>query len=155
MAEIGFFFEPKSIAIIGASDTPRFGYTTTKYLLESQFKTYPVNLKKEKILGHDAYKNIKDIPEEIELAIILVAARYVLQVVKDCIDKNVKGIIIESAGFAETREEKYIQIQQELIDLIAMKKGLAGTDAYLNEWNKGAAEERDGQAAIELVGIHF
>ncbi|MHA1729341.1 MAG: acetate--CoA ligase family protein [Promethearchaeota archaeon] len=118
MSDIDFFFNPKSIAIIGASDTPRFGFTTTKYLLESQFKTYPVNLKKDTILGHKTYKNIKDIPDDIELAIVLVAAQFVLQIVKDCIDKGVLGIIIESAGFAETREEKYIHIQNELIEII-------------------------------------
>jgi len=85
MSDIAFFFNPKTIAIIGASDTPRFGFTTTKYLLESNFKTYPINLKKDKILGYKAYKNIKDIPDDIELAIILVAAQFVLQAVKDCI----------------------------------------------------------------------
>ena len=106
MTDIDFFFNPKSIAIIGASDSMRFGYTTTKYLLNSKFKTFPVHLYKKEILGHTAYKNIKDIPEEVELAIILVSNKYVMQAVKDCIDKGVKGIIIESAGFAETRKKK-------------------------------------------------
>jgi acyl-CoA synthetase (NDP forming) len=117
MTEIDFFFEPKSIAIIGASDTLRFGYTTTKYLLKSKFKTFPVHLYKAEILGHKAYHNIKHIPEKIELAIILVANTQVLQAVKDCAEKGVKGIIIESAGFAETGEEKYINIQNEIFKI--------------------------------------
>ena len=71
-SEMDVFFDPKSVAIIGASDNPKFGYATTKYLLNSKFKTFPVNLKKPEILGHKAYKNIKDIPEEVELAIIIV-----------------------------------------------------------------------------------
>ena len=111
MTDIDYFFNPKSIAIIGASDKLRFGYTTTKYLLNSKFKTFPVHLYKTEILGHKTYKNIKDIPENIELAILLVPNERVLEAVKDCAEKGVKGIIIESAGFAETGEERYINIQ--------------------------------------------
>ena len=117
MKELNVFFEPKTVAIIGASDQFRFGYATTNYLLNSKFKTYPVNIKKDEILGHKAYKNIKDIPDEIDLAIILIGNDYVLESVKDCIEKGVKGIIIESAGFAETGIEKYIAIQNEITKL--------------------------------------
>ncbi len=114
MNELNVFFNPKSIAIIGASDTFKFGYATTKYLLHSKFKTYPVNIKKQEIHGHKVYKNIKDIQEEIDLAIIVIGNEYVLQAVKDCVEKGVKGIIIETAGFAETGNEKYINIQKDI-----------------------------------------
>jgi acyl-CoA synthetase (NDP forming) len=114
MSEMDVFFHPNSIAIIGASDSFKFGYNTTKYLLDSKFKTFPVNIKKQEIHGHKTYKSIKDIPEEIDLGIILVGNEFVLQMVKDCVEKGVKGIIIESAGFAETGEEKYIKIQEEI-----------------------------------------
>ncbi|MFX1502914.1 MAG: acetate--CoA ligase family protein [Promethearchaeota archaeon] len=114
MRELDYFFDPKSIAIIGASDSLKFGYGTTKYLLNSKFKTFPVNIKKQKIHGHIAFKSIKDIPEEIELVIVLVSNEYVLQVVKECVEKGVKGIIIETAGFAETGIEKNINIQNEI-----------------------------------------
>lgn len=114
MSELDVFFHPKSIAIIGASDSMKFGYNTTKYLLDSEFKTYPVNIKKQEIHGHKAFKNIKDIPEEIELVIMLVGNEYVLQAVKDCVEKGVKAIIIETAGFAETGVEEYIHIQNEI-----------------------------------------
>jgi acyl-CoA synthetase (NDP forming) len=108
------FFNPKTVAIIGASESFRFGYGTTSYLLNSNFKTYPVNIKRDKILGHKSYKNIKDIPDEIDLAIIIIGNEYVLQSIRDCVEKGVKGIIIESAGFAETGKEKYIKIQDEI-----------------------------------------
>ncbi len=111
---LGVFFNPKSIAIIGASDTFKFGYAMTNYLLSSEFKTYPVNIKKKEILGHKAFKSIIDIPDTIELAIIIVPNDQVLDAVKDCVKKQVKGIIIETAGFAETGIEKYIKIQQAI-----------------------------------------
>ncbi|MFX1374485.1 MAG: acetate--CoA ligase family protein [Promethearchaeota archaeon] len=122
MTEMDVFFNPKTVAIIGASETPRFGLGTTAYLLNSTFKTYPININKDKILGHKAYKNIKDVPDKIELAIIIVGNDYVLQSVKDCIEKDVKGIIIESAGFAETGIEKYTKIQFEIERIIKESK---------------------------------
>jgi acetyltransferase len=109
-----FFFNPNTVAIIGASESFKFGYSMTKYLLNSKFKTYPVNIKKEEIFSHKAYKRIIDIPDDIELAIIIVPNDNVLEAVKDCKAKNVKGIIIETAGFAETGIEKYVKIQQEI-----------------------------------------
>ena len=114
------FFNPKTVAIIGASENLRFGYGTTSYLLNSGFKTYPVNIKSNTILGHKAYKNIKDIPDNIDLAVVIIGNDYVLQSVKDCAEKGVKGIIIETAGFAETGLKKFIKIQQE-IEKIAKK----------------------------------
>ncbi len=122
MSNLDFFFNPKSVAIIGASDTIRFGFTTTKYLLNSKFKTYPVHLNKEEILCHRAYKNVKDIPDDIELAILLIGSEYVPQAIRDCIDKGVKGIIIESAGFAETGVKKYIELQENVKDMIKDSK---------------------------------
>ncbi len=117
MSEIDIFFNPKTVAIIGASDNYKFGYATTKYLLESNFKTYPVNIKKKEIHGHETYKNIKDIPDEIELAIIIVGNEKVLQAVMDCIEKGVRSIIIEAAGFAETGIDKYIKLQNHIAEL--------------------------------------
>ncbi|MFX1339021.1 MAG: acetate--CoA ligase family protein [Promethearchaeota archaeon] len=122
MTDLDFFFNPQTIAIIGASDTMRFGYTTTKYLLNSKFKTYPVHLTKSEILGHKAYENIKDIPDDIELAIILVGNKHVPQAIRDSIDKGVKGIILESAGFAETELDKNIKLQDEIIEIIKKSK---------------------------------
>ena len=122
MTEMDVFFEPKSIAIIGASDSFKFGYATTKYLLESKFKSYPVNITKENIFGHKAYKNIKDIPDYVDLAIILVGSDNTLQCIKDCVEKGVKGIIIETAGFAETGIEKYINLQKEIENIARQSK---------------------------------
>lgn len=113
-----FFFNPKTVAIIGASESLKFGYTMTSYLLNSSFKTYPVNINKEEIFGYKAYKRISDIPDEIELAIIIVPNDNVLEAVKDCVAKHVKGIIIETAGFAETGIEKYVQIQKEIEKIV-------------------------------------
>jgi acyl-CoA synthetase (NDP forming) len=111
---LDFFFNPKTVAIVGASESLKFGYSMTNYLLNSSFKTYPINISKEKIFGYRAYKRITDIPDEIELAIIIVPNDNVLEAVMDCAAKNVKGIIIETAGFAETGIQQYVQIQKKI-----------------------------------------
>ena len=118
ITDMDVFFNPKSIAIIGASESFKFGYTMTNYLLNSKFKTYPVNINKDIIFGHKVFKNINDIPENIELAIVVVNNEHVLQIVKDSVKKGVKGIIIETAGFAETGIEQFVNIQKE-IEVIA------------------------------------
>ncbi|MHA1270579.1 MAG: CoA-binding protein [Candidatus Helarchaeota archaeon] len=149
MNELEVFFNPKTIAIIGASDTPKFGFPTTQYLLNSNFKTYPVHIYKEMILGHKAYKNINDIPDSIELAIILVNNDHVLGAVKDAIKKKVKGIIIETAGFAETNIEKYVAIQKE-IEQLAKKSGVkiigpncVGVTNFNNEFTSAEVDFKD------------
>jgi len=117
-SDLSFFFNPKSCAIIGATDSPKFGYFQTKYLIESgKFKIYPVHIKKDTILGLRAYKNIKDIPDDVELSIILVPMRNVLQVIQDSIEKGVKGIIIESAGFSETGGAEEIRVQNKITEI--------------------------------------
>jgi len=114
ISDMDVFFNPKSIAIIGASESFKFGHTMTKYLLNSNFKTFPVNINKDIIFGHKVFKSINVIPDDIELAVIVVKNEYVLKVVKDSVKKGVKGIIIETAGFAETGIEKFVEIQKEM-----------------------------------------
>lgn len=114
ITDMDVFFNPKSIAIIGASESLKFGHTMTKYLLNSNFKTYPVNINKDTIFGNKVFKSINIIPDDIELAVIVVKNEHVLEVVKDSVKKGVKGIIIESAGFAETGIEKFVKIQDEI-----------------------------------------
>ena len=123
MRQLDVFFNPKSIAIIGATETMGFGFLTTKYLLDSNFRVYPVHIKREMVFGQKAYKNVRDIPEEVELVIIIVPSQHVLSAVQDSIAKGVKGIIIESAGFAETGREDFQAIQQQITTL-AKKSGV-------------------------------
>ncbi|MFX1495015.1 MAG: acetate--CoA ligase family protein [Promethearchaeota archaeon] len=152
ISNIDIFFEPKSIALIGASESPKFGYWTTEYLLQSDFKTYPVNPNKDFIFGHKTYRNVKDIPNQIDLAIIIVNNDRVLESVKNCVEKGVKGIIIESAGFAETGIKKYIQIQKE-IEGIAKMTGIRiigpNCVGVTNFYNKFTSAEIDFSDTLE------
>ncbi|NHI91472.1 MAG: hypothetical protein EAX96_03145 [Candidatus Lokiarchaeota archaeon] len=128
MNELDIFFNPRSVAIIGATEIPKFGYYQTKYLLEradknKDFSAYPINFKKDTIFGKKSYKSILEIPDPIELALILVNTRQVLTVFKESIKKGVNVIVLESSGFSETGDPDLIKIQQELETLIRDSKG--------------------------------
>ncbi len=101
-------FEPESVAIIGASNAPgKVGYAIVKNLIDANFSgpIYPINLKENKILGIDAFPSITKINKKIDLAIIVVPSKFVLSVIEDCAKKNVKNVVIITAGFSETGED--------------------------------------------------
>ena len=97
------FLEPESIAVIGASaDFRKGGYSLVANLKErSEERLYPINPKHEEICGLPGFKNVKDIPEVVDLAIVYVAARAVPAILEECGQKGIKRVMIQSAGFAE------------------------------------------------------
>ncbi|HRY21658.1 MAG TPA: CoA-binding protein, partial [Flexilinea sp.] len=97
-------FRPKSVAVIGASGTPgKIGYSVVEALINGKYegKIYPINLKLTEILGRKAYPTIGDVPEEVDLAVITIPAKFVLGAVEECGKKGVKGISIITSGFSE------------------------------------------------------
>ena len=100
-------FNPETIALIGASEREgSVGRAIMNNLLSSKkIKVFPINPKKEKILGVKCYPNIAKIPEKIDLSIIATPAKTVPKIVEECGKAGVHGIIIVSAGFKEIGEE--------------------------------------------------
>ncbi|NLE07094.1 MAG: hypothetical protein GX627_00525 [Parcubacteria group bacterium] len=105
------FFNPKSIAVIGAtSDKNKVGYAFMSNLLQKNSgsenvanrKIYPVTLNEESVLGLPVFNSVLDIPDEIDLAIIAVRAQIVPKILTDCGQKNIKNVIVISSGFKET-----------------------------------------------------
>ncbi|MGB9778617.1 MAG: acetate--CoA ligase alpha subunit, partial [Candidatus Bathyarchaeales archaeon] len=101
-------FNPKSIAIIGASDEEgSVGYALMKNFIDLGFdgKVYPVNIHKTEILGLKAYQSVEQIPEPVDLAVIATPAKTVPDIVEQCGKAGIKGLIIISAGFKEVGAE--------------------------------------------------
>lgn len=101
-------FHPKSIAVIGAREKPNTaGNFVFKNLLEGGYsgKLYPVNPKHSQIFNQKAYSTVEDIPETVDLVIIVTPSRVVPEVLKQCGEKSIKMAIIISAGFKETGPE--------------------------------------------------
>lgn len=102
-----FFFEPESIAIIGASKTPgKAGYEILKNLVANEYrgKIYPVNPAEEEIMGLKSFSSVKEIKEKIDLAIFIVPAERTLEPLRECAEKKVPAVIISSGGYAEAGE---------------------------------------------------
>jgi len=98
------FFKPKSVAVIGASKDPKKdGNIIVKNIIDSDFpgKIYPVNPSSDEVLGLKAYPSLADIPGEVDLAVIIIPARFCVQAMEDCARKGVKAVIIEAMGFTE------------------------------------------------------
>ncbi|MDD5338374.1 MAG: acetate--CoA ligase family protein [Dehalococcoidales bacterium] len=102
--DIKYLFEPRSIAIIGASrDSTRIGYKILQNVILSGFKgkIYPVNPENGEILGKQAYPSVDDIPGVVDVACIVIRAKDVFSVVQSCAGKGVKFCIIIASGFSE------------------------------------------------------
>jgi acetate---CoA ligase (ADP-forming) len=102
--QIQAIFAPRSVAVIGASAKPQsLGRAVFANLLFAGYSgcVYPVNTKAKSVLGVRAYPSVMDVPDEVDLAVVLVPAGMVPQVLKDIGHKGCKGAIVISAGFKE------------------------------------------------------
>ena len=113
--QMKLFMEPRSIAIIGAGRPTKAGsFDFPGTILNRGFtgKIYPINPKAEEISGVKAYPDVKVIPEDIDLAVIATPRDTAPQLIKDCVEKGIKAIIVIAQGFADADEEgKALQAQ--------------------------------------------
>jgi acyl-CoA synthetase (NDP forming) len=101
------FFYPRSIAVLGASGVEgKLGYNVFRNLLFHNFqgKLYPINAKGEDVQDVKSYRKITDVPDPVDLAIVIVPAAVAEESIAQCCEKGVKYIVVETAGFAETGE---------------------------------------------------
>jgi acetyltransferase len=101
-------FAPRSVAVIGASSKPQsLGRAVFANLLFAGYNgcVYPVNSKTKNVLGVRAYPSVLDVPDDVDLAVVLVPAGMVPQVLKEAGRKGCKGAVVISAGFKEVGGE--------------------------------------------------
>jgi len=117
--DMRFVFEPRSVAIIGASRNPaKFGHVQLRNLIELGFRgeVYPVNPNADQVLGLRAYGSVGEIPAPPDLAIVTIPAPKVPEAIEDCARKGVKAAVVTSSGFSEVggegeeREHTIVQI---------------------------------------------
>ncbi len=111
---------PGSIAVIGASkDEKKIGNVVLKNLIYYGYKgkIYPVNPKNEEIYGFKTFPSIRDIKDEIDLAVITLPAQLVPDSVKECVEKGVKYVIAIAGGFSETGE-KGAELEKKILENI-------------------------------------
>jgi len=115
-------FKPRNVVVVGASREPgKVGHAVLRNIIESGFKgeVYPVNPRADKVLGLNAYKSVLEVPGDVDLAVIVIPAQAVLDVMEECGRKGVKYAVVISAGFKEIggegieREGKLIEIARK------------------------------------------
>ena len=119
-----FFFNPQGIAVVGATPNPLKGGNAIlkNVLLGYRGRIFPVNPKYAEIEGLTCYPTVSAVPGPVDLAIVFVPAPLVPATVEECVEKGVRGVIIESGGFAETGPEGE-GLQKTLAD-IAVRTGI-------------------------------
>ena len=112
--------KPKTIAVVGASTKEHtIGSDIMKRLQEYKFngKIFPINPKGGIIEGLQAYTSVLEVPEEIDLAIIVVNAKFVLATIDQCHEKGIKGLCVITAGFKETGKDG-AELEKQLLDKV-------------------------------------
>ncbi len=119
------FFKPKTVAVIGATENPgTVGRTLFWNLVTSPFggTVYPVNPKRPSVLGVKAYASISDIPEPVDLAVIITPPASIPGLIRECGENGVQGAIVISAGFKEVGPEG-AELERRLLEE-AQKAGI-------------------------------
>lgn len=112
------FLAPKSIAVIGASDKPgTVGKAITSNILNGyKGEVYPITPSRESVFGKKAYKSVTEVPNNIDLAVVVTPSKIVPTVMEECGKKGIKGAIIITAGFKEVGGEGEA-LQQQVADI--------------------------------------
>jgi acetyl coenzyme A synthetase (ADP forming)-like protein len=119
------FFKPESVAVVGASRDPeKLGYAVVSNLKEAGFpgRIYPINPKADEILDLKAYPSVLDVPDSIDLVVIVIPYPFVPDVLEQCGQKGVPAVVVITAGFREAGREG-LERELELVD-IAKRYGL-------------------------------
>ena len=114
------FFDAKSAVVVGVSDSPlNLGRAIVLNLLEFRYTgtIYVVGPRGGAFLGHKIYPGVKDIPESVELAAILVPAAAVPEVLEQCGGKGIRRVVLESAGFRELGPDR-IELEEEVLGIL-------------------------------------
>ncbi len=113
------FFTPRSVAIVGASADPsKLSYAIVDNMTRYGFpgRIYPINPKGGIIVGHQAFPSVLDVPDEIDLAVIVIPAPLVAGAMEQCGQKGVKGVIVITAGFREVGGDG-MKLERRLVEI--------------------------------------
>ncbi len=125
-SQLEYFFDPQGVAVIGASSNPaKLSHGVVKNLKEHGYAgpIYPVNPKGGEILGLEVYPSITEVPDPVELAVIMVPAPYVPETLEECGERGLKAVIVITGGFKEAGPEgaELERSLKEIIDRYGMR----------------------------------
>jgi len=112
-------FEPRSVAVVGASEREgAVGTQLLRNMLDSEYtgEIYPVNADRETVQGLRAYPSVTDVDHPIDLVVIAIPARSIPAVMRQCVEREVGAVVIISAGFGEVGAQG-LALQDEIVDI--------------------------------------
>lgn len=113
------FFAPDGVAIVGASHDPtKLGYGLSRNLIQSGYRgaIYLVNVKGGVLLNRPVYPNLAQVPDPVDLAVLLIPAPFMPQAIRDCGERGIQAAIIAAGGFRETGPEGEV-LEQECLSI--------------------------------------
>ncbi len=157
-SSLNSFFYPQGVAIFGATNDPaKLGYHILRNLIDSKFNgsIYPMHLHLDSIFELPVYKNILEVPDPVDLAIIALRAEIVSDIIQLCTDRGIKHITVVSGGFAETgREgkelEELVKSQAKDLDVRIIGPNCVGTQNPIFNFN-GTFIIRAAKGEVGLV----
>ena len=117
LASMNRIMQPKSVAVIGASnEAGKIGNSVMKNLINGGYKgkIYPIHPSADEIMGHKAFKSVKDVPADIDTAVFAIPAKFVAGALVECGEKKIAGAVLIPSGFAETGN---VEMQEELVTI--------------------------------------
>ena len=136
--DISKLLRPRAVAVVGASEKSGFGGDTCRNILENQADTshvYPVNPKKETVLGKKCYPTLADLPEEIDLVILCTSQKTIVDFLKQAKAKGAGAAVVYASGYSEVGTAEGKAFEKELVDaakaldMVVMGPNCAG---YIN-----------------------
>ena len=124
-ASLDQLFAPKSLAMIGATNKlNKWGGMILANVLTNRFtgKVFPVNPTSPEVLGQRAYRSVTDIPEQVDLAVIVTPAVTVAELIEDCGRKGIRTVLVVTSDFSETGQEG--KKREEEIKKVARRHGI-------------------------------
>lgn len=161
---IDAMFNPRSIAIIGATERPGYGGRFVQNLVETEFsgKLYPVNPSRDTVFGVRCYPSVLDVPEPVDLVAIILPSAQVVPAFADAVKRGAKSGLIISAGFAELATEEGRE-RQAVLKALARDNGVrlcgpnclglahVAANAWMTPSTRIAPEMKDQNPGIALV----
>lgn len=155
-------FSPRNIAVIGANESEGFGGAVCKNLtglIDDDNRVFYVNPKRDVLYGKKCYHSIKDIEEDIDLMIIAINKKLVIDILKEGSEKGAKAAVVFASGFSETGKEEDIQLEKDMLetakelDITILGPNCAGFSNFTDGINAFAflSEKRERKGNIGII----
>lgn len=155
-------FNPKTIAVIGANESEGFGGAVCKNLtsdIDDDSRVFYVNPKRDTLFGKKCYHSLSEVPQNIDLLVIAINKKHVIEILKEGKEKGVKAAVVFASGFSETGKTEDVLLEKEMLktaeelDITILGPNCAGFSNFIANVNAFAflSEKRNRKGNIGII----